>query len=238
MISKKNDKVSRKICIFAKIGYIFSIMETQKTILITAGPTREKIDAVRFITNRSTGKMGYALAKAAVNQNFRVILISGVTNLPKVDGTEFIQIESAAEMAEVVKKYADSADFIIMSAAVADYRPKFVHANKMKKTDGDLTLILERTEDILKYLGENKKPNQLLIGFAAETDDLIANAKGKLERKNLDYIIANDVSKSDRGFGSDNNAVTILKRDGSREDINLLDKSALAEILITKICGN
>ncbi|MBQ9789434.1 MAG: bifunctional phosphopantothenoylcysteine decarboxylase/phosphopantothenate--cysteine ligase CoaBC [Lentisphaeria bacterium] len=213
-------------------------METQKTILITAGPTREKIDAVRFITNRSTGKMGYALAKAAVNQNFRVILISGVTNLPKVDGTEFIQIESAAEMAEVVKKYADSADFIIMSAAVADYRPKFVHANKMKKTDGDLTLILERTEDILKYLGENKKPNQLLIGFAAETDDLIANAKGKLERKNLDYIIANDVSKSDRGFGSDNNAVTILKRDGSREDINLLDKSALAEILITKICGN
>ena len=213
-------------------------METQKTILITAGPTREKIDAVRFITNRSTGKMGYALAKAAVNQGFRVILISGVTNLPKVDGTEFIQIESAAEMAEAVKKYADSADFIIMSAAVADYRPKFVHANKMKKTDGDLTLILERTEDILKYLGENKKPNQLLIGFAAETDDLIANAKGKLERKNLDYIIANDVSKSDRGFGSDNNAVTILKRDGSREDINLLDKSALAEILITKICGN
>ncbi len=213
-------------------------MDTQKTILITAGPTREKIDAVRFITNRSTGKMGYALAKAAVNQGFRVILISGVTNLPKVDGTEFIQIESAAEMAEAVKKYADSADFIIMSAAVADYRPKFVHANKMKKTDGDLTLILERTEDILKYLGENKKPNQLLIGFAAETDDLIANAKGKLERKNLDYIIANDVSKSDRGFGSDNNAVTILKRDGSREDINLLDKSKLAEILITKICGN
>ena len=213
-------------------------METQKTILITAGPTREKIDAVRFITNRSTGKMGYALAKAAVNQGFRVILISGVTNLPKVDGTEFIQIESAAEMAEAVKKYADSADFIIMSAAVADYRPKFVHTNKMKKTDGDLTLILERTEDILKYLGENKKPNQLLIGFAAETDDLIANAKGKLERKNLDYIIANDVSKSDRGFGSDNNAVTILKRDGSREDINLLDKSELAEILITKICGN
>ena len=211
-------------------------MEKQKTILITAGPTRERIDAVRFITNHSSGKMGYALAEAAYKKGFRVILISGVTNLPKVENVEFIQIESAADMAREVKKYAPVADFIIMAAAVADYRPKVVHTNKMKKTDGDLTLVLERTEDILKYLGNNKKTGQILIGFAAETDDLIANALGKLECKNLDYIIANDVSKSDRGFGSNENAVTILARSGAREDISLAAKSEIADMIIQKCC--
>lgn len=211
-------------------------MEKKKTILITAGPTRERIDAVRFITNHSSGKMGYALAEAAVRKGFRVILISGVVALEKVAGTQFIQIESAADMACEVKKYAPEADYIIMSAAVADYRPKIALPNKMKKTAGDLTLVLERTEDILKYLGENKRQDQILIGFAAETDDLIANAQGKLERKNLDFIIANDVSKSDRGFGSNDNAVTILKRSGEREDIELRSKAELAEILIDKLC--
>lgn len=211
-------------------------MEKKKTILITAGPTRERIDAVRFITNHSSGKMGYALAEAAVRKGFRVILISGVVALEKVAGTQFIQIESAADMACEVKKYAPEADYIIMSAAVADYRPKIALPNKMKKTAGDLTLVLERTEDILKYLGENKRQDQILIGFAAETDDLIANAQGKLERKNLDFIIANDVSKSDRGFGSNDNAVTILKHSGEREDIELRSKAELAEILIDKLC--
>lgn len=211
-------------------------MSKQKTILITAGPTRERIDAVRFITNHSSGKMGYAIAEAACKHDFKVILISGVTNLPRVKNTEFIQIESAADMAREVKKYAPLADFIIMAAAVADYRPKVVHTNKMKKSDGDLTLVLERTEDILQYLGNNKKPEQVLIGFAAETDDLIANAQSKLERKNLDYIIANDVSKSDRGFGSNENAVTILSRSGTREDINLALKSEIADIIINKCC--
>ena len=180
--------------------------------------------------------MGYALAEAAYKQGFRVILISGVTSLPKVENVEFIQIESAADMAREVKKYAPVADFIIMAAAVADYRPKVVHTNKMKKTDGDLTLVLERTEDILKYLGNNKKTGQILIGFAAETDDLIANALGKLERKNLDYIIANDVSKSDRGFGSNENAVTILARSGAREEISLAAKSEIADMIIQKCC--
>ncbi len=221
---------------FWKKRVYFYIMGNQKTILITAGPTRERIDAVRFISNRSSGKMGYALAQAAVNQGFKVILISGIVALEKVQGTEFIQIESAADMACAVKKYADSADYIIMAAAVADYRPKVVYSNKLKKTDGDLVLTLERTEDILKYLGENKKAHQTLIGFAAETDDLIANAQSKLQRKNLDFIIANDVSKSDRGFGSNDNAVTILKKDGSSEEIPLTQKNDLAELLIAKLC--
>lgn len=210
-------------------------MEKAKTILITAGPTRERLDAVRFLTNRSTGKMGYALAEAAYEAGFEVILISGVVALPQITGVKTIIIESASEMANEVKKYATSCDYIIMSAAVADYRPKVIYERKLKKTDGDLTIVLERTEDILKYLGEHKVAGQILVGFAAETDDLLANAKSKLVRKNLDYIIANDVSMSDRGFGSDNNAVTIISRDGSMQNINLQSKSSLAKVIINTI---
>ena len=157
-------------------------------IVISAGPTREAIDPVRFITNRSTGKMGYAIAEAALERNLQVTLVSGPVNLEPPAGVEFIPIESAADMAQAMKKASENADMIVMAAAVADYRPKQYSTSKVKKSDGDMCIELERTEDILLTLGKNKKPGQILVGFAAETDDLLKNAQGKLERKNLDYI--------------------------------------------------
>ena len=207
----------------------------KKTILITAGPTREKLDAVRFLTNRSTGKMGYALAEAARDAGYDVTLVSGPVNLPPVSGVTMVMIESAAEMADAVKSRAPEMDVVIMAAAVADYRPVHVHQGKMKKLPGNLTLELERTEDILASLGQIKPAGQVLVGFAAETDDLLANAAGKLQRKNLDWIIANDVSKSDRGFGSSDNAVTMICRDGRQIDVPLASKQVIAATILQNI---
>ena len=207
-------------------------------IVISAGPTREAIDPVRFITNRSTGKMGYAIARAAVKMNLQTVLVSGPVNLTPPESVEFVPVESAAEMAEAMKKAAAGADIIIMAAAVADYRPKQYSASKVKKSDGDMCIELERTEDILLSLGKNKKPGQILVGFAAETDDLLQNAQGKLERKNLDYIAANIVGVPGRGFGADNNAITLLSRDGSRTEFALQSKEALAESLLKFILEN
>ena len=207
----------------------------KKTILITAGPTREKLDAVRFLTNRSTGKMGYALAEAARDAGYDVTLVSGPVNLPPVSGVTMVMIESAAEMADAVKSRAPEMDVVIMAAAVADYRPVHVHQGKMKKLPGSLTLELERTEDILASLGQVKPAGQILVGFAAETDDLLANAAGKLQRKNLDWIIANDVSKSDRGFGSADNAVTMICRDGRQIDVPLASKQVIAATILQNI---
>ena len=207
-------------------------------IVISAGPTREAIDPVRFITNRSTGKMGYAIARAAVKMNLQTVLVSGPVNLTAPEGVEFVPVESAAEMAEAMKKAAADADIIVMAAAVADYRPKQYSTSKVKKSDGDMCIELERTEDILLSLGKNKKPGQILVGFAAETDDLLQNAQGKLERKNLDYIAANIVGVPGRGFGADNNAITMLSRDGSRTEFALQSKEALAESLLKFVLGN
>ena len=207
----------------------------KKTILITAGPTREKLDAVRFLTNRSTGKMGYALAEAARDAGYDVTLVSGPVNLPPVSDVTMVMIESAAEMADAVKSRAPEMDVVIMAAAVADYRPVHVHQGKMKKLPGNLTLELERTEDILASLGQIKPAGQVLVGFAAETDDLLANAAGKLQRKNLDWIIANDVSKSDRGFGSSDNAVTMICRDGRQIDVPLASKQVIAATILQNI---
>ena len=207
----------------------------KKTILITAGPTREKLDAVRFLTNRSTGKMGYALAEAARDAGYDVTLVSGPVNLPPVSGVTMVMIESAAEMADAVKSRAPEMDVVIMAAAVADYRPVHVHQGKMKKLPGNLTLELERTEDILASLGQVKPAGQILVGFAAETDDLLANAAGKLQRKNLDWIVANDVSKSDRGFGSADNAVTMICRDGRQIDVPLASKQVIAATILQNI---
>ena len=207
-------------------------------IVISAGPTREAIDPVRFITNRSTGKMGYAIARAAVKMNLQTVLVSGPVNLTAPEGVEFVPVESAAEMAEAMKKAAADADIIVMAAAVADYRPKQYSASKVKKSDGDMCIELERTEDILLSLGKNKKPGQILVGFAAETDDLLQNAQGKLERKNLDYIAANIVGVPGRGFGADNNAITLLSRNGSRTEFALQSKEALAESLLKFILEN
>ncbi len=204
-------------------------------IVISAGPTREKIDAVRFITNHSTGKMGYAVAAAAAEAGHEVTLVSGPVNLAAPEGVKLVKVTSAADMAHAMHEAAATNDIIIMAAAVADYRPAHPIDNKMKKSEGNLFLELERTEDILQTLGRNKRPQQLLIGFAAETDDLLANAASKLTRKNLDWIVANDVSRSDRGFGSDNNAVTLLCRDGRKIDLPLAGKSEIARRILEHI---
>lgn len=182
-------------------------------ILVTAGPTRERIDPVRFITNHSSGRMGYAIAAAAIEAGHQVTLISGPVSITPPDGAKVVNVVSAADMAEAVHSLAPLADAVIMSAAVADYRPANPWDSKIKKLPGNLTLTLERTEDILASLGANKTPGQLLIGFAAETDDLEQNAMGKLERKNLDWIAANLASD---GFGTDTNKITLYSRSGQK----------------------
>ena len=197
-------------------------------VVISAGPTREKIDVVRFISNRSSGKMGYALAQAAVEQGHQVILVSGPVAITPPAGAELVKVESASEMAAAVKSHAAEADIVIMAAAVADYRPTKSLDGKMKKGEGGMVLELERTEDILLSLGAAKRTGQLLVGFAAETEDLLKNARKKLERKKLDWIIANDVSDRDRGFGSDRNEVTMLARTGRIIKIPLADKLGVA----------
>ena len=204
-------------------------------IVISAGPTRESIDPVRFITNRSTGKMGYAIAQAARQKNWQTVLVSGPVNLLPPEGVEVVNVESAAEMAQAMKLAAQDADIVIMSAAVADYRPKVYSSGKIKKSDGDLVIELERTEDILLSLGKAKNPGQILVGFAAETEDLLQNAQSKLERKNLDWIAANIVGVPGRGFGSDNNAITLIGRNGERHELSLKSKLELAEELLTVV---
>lgn len=201
-------------------------------LLITAGPTREKIDPVRFISNRSSGKMGYAIAEAAREAGYETTLISGPVTIEEPEGCRFIEVESAAEMTEAVKKEAPENDMIIMAAAVADYRPVDISEHKIKKTEDCLTIKLERTEDILSQLGKNKKKGQIIVGFAAETQELEKNAISKLENKNLDFIIANDVSRKDRGFGSEKNAVTIFSASGEKIDLPLMSKIELAKEIL------
>ncbi|MCM3610782.1 bifunctional phosphopantothenoylcysteine decarboxylase/phosphopantothenate--cysteine ligase CoaBC [Planococcus sp. MERTA32b] len=205
-----------------------------KKVVVTAGPTRERIDPVRFLTNFSSGKMGYAMAQAAAELGAETILISGPVSLPAPSGVKRIMVESAEDMLQAVKaEYADS-DFVIKTAAVADYRPKTLHGQKMKKQDGDASLELERTADILHYLG-TEKGKQVLIGFAAETNDVSHYAKSKLERKNADYIIANDVTESQAGFESDTNKVTIYGKGDFEKSFELLPKQELARQLLKLI---
>lgn len=206
-------------------------------ILITAGATRERIDPVRFISNRSTGKMGYALANSAIRSGNEVTLVSAPAALIPKEGIKLINVESAAEMACEVRRFARFADIIIMAAAVADYRPKKVFGEKIKKKDGDWILELERTEDILASLGKEKL-NTCLVGFAAETSNLIENAEKKLKNKNLDWIIVNDVGKLDRGFGTDDNAVTMISRNGEKIEFPLQNKNLLADRILTEIFKN
>ena len=207
-------------------------------ILVTAGPTREKLDPVRYISNRSSGKMGYAMAAAAVAAGYEVTLISGPVALTPPDGVQLVKVESAAEMAVAVKTVAAQADMIIMAAAVADYRPCLVSEHKIKKTADRMLVELERTEDILAGLGACKRPHQLLAGFAAETDDVLTYAREKLQRKNLDWMIANDVSLNDRGFESDNNAVVMLAADGRSISLPLNDKRLLATQILRILLDN
>lgn len=205
-----------------------------KHILITAGPTREKIDPVRFITNHSTGKMGYAIAAEAQRLGAEVTLVTGPTNISYPKGVRVIPVESAREMYEEVMRHYPEMDVVIKSAAVADYRPKLVHEQKMKKQPGDAVIELERTLDILKALGE-KKEHQLLIGFAAETEKVEEYAKKKLREKNADMIIANNIREKGAGFGGDTNIVTMYKRTGEAKELPLLSKKEVAHKILTEI---
>jgi phosphopantothenoylcysteine decarboxylase/phosphopantothenate--cysteine ligase len=205
-----------------------------KTVLITAGPTREKIDPVRFISNHSTGKMGYSLAEEAKKQGANVILVSGPVQLPVPPGVEIVKVESAEEMYHAVLSFYECADVVIKTAAVADYRPKITYDHKVKKQAGDSSLELERTKDILFELGQRKK-HQVLVGFAAETDHLEEYARKKLDTKNADMIVANNVKAEGAGFGTDTNIVTLFKRDGSITKLPLMAKTEVAEKILTEI---
>jgi phosphopantothenoylcysteine decarboxylase/phosphopantothenate--cysteine ligase len=206
-----------------------------KRILITAGPTQEPIDPVRFITNRSSGKMGYALAKIAKRRGAEVILISGPTSLPiPRKDIKFISVRTAKEMKESVFTHLKECSVVIKAAAVSDYRPKVISPRKLKKGDPYSLLEMERTSDILQEMGK-KKGNRILVGFAAETEDLVANAQKKLRDKNLDLIVANDVTQSDAGFGVDTNEVKILYRSGEAKDLPLMSKEELSSFILDEV---
>ena len=201
-------------------------------LLVTAGPTREKIDPIRFISNLSSGRMGYAVAAAAAEAGHEVTLISGPTALPVPPGVTIIDVISAAEMAQAVHAAAPQADVIIMAAAVADYRPAHPAELKMKKGDGSIFLELERTEDILASLGKNRMPEQLLVGFAAETDHLKEHALDKLKRKNLDWIAANS---ADESFGRETNRVILFHRSGKSIPLPPGPKTEVARAMLEVI---
>jgi len=205
-----------------------------KRILVTAGPTREFFDPVRFITNRSSGKMGYAIAEAAAQRGAFVRLISGPTALKKPSQVEFVNVVTALQMSEAVLSSADSFDIIIMAAAVADYRPKEEKIHKIKKTEGELIVQLERNPDILMELGKRKKESQILVGFAAETEAEIKNAQEKLIRKNLDLNVVNNVNQEGAGFETDTNIVTILGKDDAQK-LPLMKKIDVANVLLDRI---
>lgn len=208
-----------------------------ETILVTAGPTREAIDPVRFISNHSSGKMGYAIARNAHRRGARVILVSGPVALPKPPGIETIMVESAQEMRTAVLDHFSAATVVIKAAAVADYRPVTVAAGKIKKELQSIpTVQLEKNPDILRELG-GKKDKQVLVGFAAETDDLLANAQRKLEEKNLDLIVANDVTEDGAGFNVDTNIVRFLFRSGAVEELPCLAKDEVAQRLLDRVVG-
>ena len=203
-------------------------------VLVTAGPTMEKIDPVRYISNHSTGKMGYAIARAAMMRGAEVTLVSGKTQLEPPMGVRTIDIVSAADMAEAVKDCAKEQDIIIKAAAVADYRPKYAADEKVKKKDSDLAIELERTEDILGYLGEHKQKGQFLCGFSMETEHMIENSRKKLEKKNLDLIVANNLKQSGAGFGTDTNIVTLLTKEETIE-LPIMSKEEVADKLLDHI---
>ncbi len=204
-----------------------------KTVLVTAGPTREAIDPVRFISNRSTGKMGYAIARAAGLRGARVILVSGPVSLEPPLFAELVPVVSAEDMYNAVMKYRDEADIIIKSAAVADYTPVAVSSEKIKKQVGDMRIELKRTRDILKELGQSRRENQFICGFAMETENLIENAVRKLETKNVDMIVANSLKTEGAGFGTDTNVVTLITKDGKTE-LPLMSKIDVAMKILDK----
>ena len=205
-------------------------------VLVTAGPTQEALDPVRYLTNHSTGKMGYAIAKAAAARGAQVTLVSGPVNLKKPPYMEVVDIVSAQDMFDAVTSRAPDQDIIIKAAAVADYRPASVAEDKIKKSgnDSDLSLPLARTSDILAWLGEHRVPGQFLCGFSMETKDMVENSKKKLEKKHIDLIAANNLKQAGAGFGVDTNVLTLISSDGARE-LPLLSKEEAAHALLDEI---
>ncbi len=203
-------------------------------VCVTAGPTREAIDPVRFISNRSTGKMGYALAENAMLRGADVTLISGPVNIPEVPFVNKVRVESARQMYDAVTEAAADADIVVKAAAVADYRPSNVADEKIKKKDGDMSIQLERTDDIIGTLGANKRDGLYLCGFSMETENMLENSEAKLKKKNLDMIVANNVKVDGAGFGTDTNVVTLITREGI-EELPIMSKKEVAEEIFSHI---
>ena len=206
-------------------------------VLVTAGATREKIDPVRYISNHSTGKMGYAIARAAMRRGAEVTLVTGQASLAPPMDVHVVEILSAAQMADAVKSCAQDQDIIIKAAAVADYRPSHTAEEKIKKTDADFSIALERTEDILGFLGAHKREGQFLCGFSMETENMAENSFRKLEKKNLDLIVANNLKQQGAGFGVDTNIVTLISKEESIY-LPIMKKEEVAEKLLDYIMAH
>lgn len=206
-----------------------------KRVIVTAGPTREYLDPVRFISNRSSGKMGYAVAEAARDRGAAVLLISGPATAAPPTGVETRYIETTLELQDALLERFDQTDIVVMAAAVADYRPQAFSPNKIKKTTDQLTLPLEQNPDIAQALGERKKSGQITVGFAAETSDLLENAQKKLTKKNCDLIVANDVLAEGAGFEGDTNIVTLLDQSGNCDQLPLLSKREVADRILDRV---
>ena len=205
-----------------------------KKILVTAGPTQEKMDPVRYITNHSTGKMGYAIARHCMQRGAEVTLVTGKTQLERPLFVHTVEVESAGDMFQAVRDCFEEQDMIIKSAAVGDYRPVNVSEEKVKKRDGELSIALERTEDILQFLGENRRPGQLLCGFSMETENMVENSRAKLVKKHLDMIVANNLKQEGAGFGGDTNIVTLITADGC-EELPVMSKEEVAKHLVDEL---
>lgn len=205
-----------------------------KKILVTAGPTQEAIDPVRYITNHSTGKMGYAIARAGARRGAEVTLVSGPVNQSVPLGVTLVPVVSARDMFEAVTSRSAKQDAIIKSAAVADYRPAVVGTEKTKKSDGDMSIALERTDDILSWLGDHRREGQFLCGFSMETQNMLENSKAKLEKKHVDMIVANNLKTAGAGFGTDTNVVTLITKDGA-EELEKMSKDQVAHVLLDRI---
>lgn len=205
-----------------------------KKVLVTAGPTQEKMDPVRYISNHSTGKMGYAVARCAMMRGAEVTLVSGKVDIQPPMGVRIVPVVSAADMAKAVKEAANEQDIIVKAAAVADYRPCVIEDEKLKKKDEEMSVALERTEDILAYLGAHRRDGQFLCGFSMETEHMLENSRAKLEKKNIDMIVANNLKQEGAGFGIDTNVVTLLTKDETVE-LPMMSKEEVAERLLDRI---
>lgn len=230
-------KLANPETIVEEVVKLLSVEEDLKgtSMIITAGPTVESLDPMRYITNRSTGKMGYAIAQVAINRGADVTLITGPTKLnPPQNLKKLIKIESAEDMYEAVLENLDENQVVIKSAAVADYKPKDYSTKKIKKSDDDLVISLDRNKDIAYEIGKIKK-DKILVGFAAETNDLLENAKGKVAKKNLDFIVANDLTQEGAGFGVDTNIVKIIDKNGNIEEFPKMKKDQVANVILDKV---